>query len=93
MQTDALILYAVRKEVTKTLKEFMETRKKQELAATKIQAAFRGYRARKLHNMETKRADKYMFFKGITREAKDTVSLNRQSISVSICLLILRVKI
>lgn len=89
MQTDALILHAVRKEVAKTLKEFMETRKKQERAATKIQAAFRGYRTRKLHNMETKMTDKYTLFKGFIQEVKDTVSPNRQSISVSIFLLIL----
>jgi len=89
MQTDALILHAVRKEVTKTLKEFMETRKKQELAATKIQAAFRGYRTRKLHNVETKTTDKYTLFKGFVQEVKNTESPNRQSISVSIFLLIL----
>jgi hypothetical protein len=88
MQTDALILHAVRKEVTKTLKELLENRKTQELAATKIQAAFRGYRARKLHNMEAKRVDKYTFFKGSKREAKDTLSQNRQSVSVSIFSLI-----
>lgn len=89
VQTDSLILHAVRKEVAKTLKEFMETRKKQELAATKIQAAFRGYRARKLHKMETKPTDKYTLFKGFVQEVKDTVSPNRQSISVCIFLLIL----
>lgn len=75
--------------MAKTLKEFMETRKKQELAATKIQAAFRGYRTRKLHNVETKTTDKYTFFKGFIQEVKDTVPPNRQSISVSMFLLIL----
>jgi hypothetical protein len=85
MQTDALILHAVRKEVGKTLKEFMETRKKQELAATKIQAAFRGYQTRKLHKMGTKPT----LFKGFIQEVKDTASPNRQSISVCIFLLIL----
>jgi len=89
MQTDALILHAVRKEVAKTLKEFMETRKKQELAATKIQAAFRGYWTRKLRKVETKMTDQYILFKGFIQEVKDTVSPNRQSISVSIFLLIL----
>jgi len=89
MQTDALILHAVRKDVAKTLKEFVETRKKQELAATKIQAAFRGYQTRKLHKVETKMTDQYTLFKGFIQEVKDTVSPNRQSISVSIFLLIL----
>ena len=89
MQTDALILHAVRKEVAKTLKEFMETRNKHELAATKIQAAFRGYQTRKLNKMDTKPADKYTLFKGFIQEVKETVSPNRQSISVCIFLLIL----
>jgi hypothetical protein len=88
MQTDVYIFYAVRKEVTKTLKEFMETRKKQELAATKIQAAFRRYRTRKLYTVETRRADIHTFFKGLIPEAKGTLPPNRQSISVSILLLI-----
>jgi hypothetical protein len=89
MQTDALILHAVRKEVAKTLKELMETRKKQELAATKIQAVFRGYRTRKLRKVETKATDQCILFKDFIQEVKDTVSPNRQSISVSIFLLIL----
>jgi hypothetical protein len=74
----------VKKEVTKTLKEFMETGKKRELAATKIQAAFRGYRARKFHNMKTKITDKYTAFKASRTKAKDAVPPNRLAISVSI---------
>lgn len=74
----------MKKEVTKTLKEYMETGKKREFAATKIQAAFRGYRARKFLNMKTKMTDKYTVFKASTTKAEDTVPPNRLAISVSI---------
>jgi hypothetical protein len=74
----------VKKEVTKTLKEFVESGKKRELAATKIQAAFRGYRARKFHNMKTKMTDKHTVFKASRTKDKDTVPPNRLAISVSI---------
>jgi hypothetical protein len=81
--TDALILHIVRKEVTKALKEFMGSGKKRELAATKIQAAFRGHQARKMHNMETMTAHKYTDFKGSRPKSKDSVPPNRQSVDVS----------
>lgn len=81
--TDGLILHIVRKEVTRALKEFMETTKKRELAATKIQAAFRGHRARKLYNMNIAKTatHKYADFK--SSKAKDSVSPDRQSVDVS----------
>ncbi|KAJ4429678.1 hypothetical protein ANN_21879 [Periplaneta americana] len=55
----------VRKKVSKALKEIIETGKKQELAATKIQAAFRGYQTRKLRNIEAESPSEYIFFKGM----------------------------
>jgi hypothetical protein len=76
-------LHIVRKEVTKTLKHLMELGKKQELAATKIQAAFRGYQARKLHNMKTRITDKYISFKGSRPKTKDMMPPNRLSVNVS----------
>lgn len=47
-------LQAVKKGVTKTLKEYIEATKNRHLAATKIQAAFRGFRVRKLWKMDSK---------------------------------------
>jgi hypothetical protein len=72
----------VRKEVSKALKEFMGSGKKLELAATKIQAAFRGHRARKLHYVDTA-THKYTDVKGSRPKAKDSVLPSRQSVDVS----------
>ncbi|KAJ4447153.1 hypothetical protein ANN_09154 [Periplaneta americana] len=67
----------VRKEVTKALKELMETGKKQELAAIKIQAAFRGYQTRKLLNVKVKSPDEYIFLKSIKKNSKEEPCPNR----------------
>jgi hypothetical protein len=74
----------VKKEVTKTLKEFMEIRKKRELAAKKIQAAFRGYQSRKFHNKKTNMTDECTVFKASRTKAKDTVPPEGLDINVSI---------
>jgi hypothetical protein len=47
-------LKIVKKDVTKTLKEYFEASKSRHLAATKIQTAFRGFRARKMLKMNNK---------------------------------------
>lgn len=44
----------MKKGVTKTLKEYIEATKSRQLAATKIQAAFRGFRVRKMLKMDNK---------------------------------------
>lgn len=44
----------MKKGVTKTLKEYFESTKSRHLAATKIQAAFRGFQARKMLEMNNK---------------------------------------
>jgi hypothetical protein len=74
----------VKKEMTKTLKEFMEIGKKRVLAAKKIQAAFRGYRSRKFHNMKTNMTDECTVFKASGTKAKDTVPPEGLDINVSI---------
>ncbi|XP_069686677.1 uncharacterized protein [Periplaneta americana] len=66
----------VRKKVSKALKEIIETGKKQELAATKIQAAFRGYQTRKLRNIEAESPSEYIFFKGM-KDLNEAESSNR----------------
>lgn len=83
MDTDALILRIVRKEVTKALKEYMETGKKQELAATKIQAAFRGHKTRKSRDVETVTVHKHADFKCSVPKALDLMPPDRPSIDVS----------
>jgi hypothetical protein len=72
----------VKKQVTETLKEFMETRKKRELAAKKIQAAFRGYRSRKFYSMKTEMSNECTAFEA--SKAKDTVPPEGLDINVSI---------
>lgn len=44
----------MKKGVTKTLKEYIEVTKSRHLAATKIQAAFRGFLVRKMLKMDNK---------------------------------------
>ncbi|KAJ9595574.1 hypothetical protein L9F63_013242, partial [Diploptera punctata] len=49
--------------IAKAIDETLETRRKQEAAAVKIQTAYRKYRARKLNKLKQNSARKYVFFK------------------------------